>query len=38
MGKLIGLFIVLCIASHFANGKIDSARVKKWWGENDKNN
>ena len=33
MSDLIGLFIMLCVVAYFTNGKIDSSRVKKWWGE-----
>lgn len=37
MDWIIGLIIVICIARHFTNGKIDSSRVKKWWNEGNKN-
>lgn len=36
MGRLIGFIVFLLIVAHFTNGSIDSRRVKKWWGEDDK--
>lgn len=36
MDVLIGLLVVLCIARHFTNRKIDNMRVKKWWDEGGK--
>lgn len=36
MGEIIGFFIVLFVVVKACNKKIDSSRVKKWWGEDDK--
>lgn len=36
MSKLIGLFIVLCVARYCTNRKTDSMRVKKWWDDGGK--
>jgi hypothetical protein len=36
MGKLIGFIVFLLIVSYFTNNSIDSKRVKKWWGDDDR--